>query len=581
MAIRLLTTIPEREKEMLDRLDLSFIEKDLSKEALEPAGQMAWLSRSYDSPDAFWTSLLAANAAFFPWQAKVLLHRKYDFYHDIFARNRQNATPAFRWYSENKGWQELGYGRLETLAAARASRWESSGAAAGGKICIVSQLNEHLLISLMAALKIGLTISLLPPWGISFLRRRIDAVAPDFLWAAEEHLPLLTQYRAILLSEEATGRIESDDARSHSYAGTAPLALCFDASTDQPDAARELPADTAYLCAVRDGMIALGLKPGMELAAPGLDLMQTQPALLLACLLNGAAYVHLEESDIARTPRLLVERHLRAVIVSEKLRETLLKGPLEIGKAWDFWFRDPGASQDLETWSEFVGVLKLNNAFSGNLRWNASLGGCILFSLRRKGSPHRNVLPSAGIAWHLADPADGDRLSIWGHGWLALQLPGAGEGGIVAGGMLAEVRNEWVFLRPVFSGRSGKYYPVQEVLEALSGLPHGASCSIVEVPASRADGSSLFVLLVFVGGRRASEAPVVEAISKRIQKELGREFLPDLFELVALHPRRSEEGNIDHEWCGREYLSGGLSRRARTRVNQCITELRDLIHLLL
>ncbi|MHC1724551.1 MAG: hypothetical protein AB9866_00760 [Syntrophobacteraceae bacterium] len=562
---------------MVDRLDLSIVEKDLTREALQPAGPMPWLRQSYDSPDPFWASLLAANSSFFAWPSKTLLHRKYDFYHDIFARNRQNPSPAFRWHLENKGWQELGYSQLGRLSAERASRWESLGATAGRKLCIVSHLNERFLVSLLAALKIGLTISLLPPWGSSFLRRRIDAVTPDFIWATEEHLPLLTQYRPILLFDGAAGRIE-DDSRSHSYTASEPFALCFDPSSTDPHLPRELTADCAYLSAVRDGAVALGLKPGQGLAAPGFDLMETQPALLLGCLLNGATYVHLNESDVSRAPRLLVDQPLKAVGITEKIREILLDKPIEVGKAWNFWFRDPAASQDVETWAEFVEVLRLRDALSGNLRWNASLGGCILFSVGRKGSSHRKVLPAAGIPWHLVDPADVDRYSIWSHGWFALQPPGMEKGGIVAGGMLTESRNEWIFLRPVFAGRSGKYYPVQEVLEALSGLPHGASCSVVETPASRADGSSLFVLLVFVGGRQVSEAPVAEGFRNKILKELGREFLPDVVQIVPLHPRRSEDGSIDHEWCGKEYLSGGLTRRARAEVSQCITKLKDLIH---
>ncbi|MEN6439485.1 MAG: hypothetical protein ABFD97_13000 [Syntrophobacter sp.] len=564
---------------MPNRLDLSLIEKDLVREAREPAGPMRWLRESYEAPDAFWPALLSSNGTFFAWPCKSRFGGNYDFFHDIFARNRQNPSPAFRWHEEGGGWRELGYAQLGRLAAGKAALWASLGAVAGGKLCIVSQINEQFLISLLAALKIGLVVSILPPRGGAFLRRRIDAVVPDFIWASEEHAPLLAEYRNILLSESATGKIEDNDARSHSYRGSEAFALCFDPSSAEPHVPRELSAESAYLGAVRDGMIALGLKPGLGVAAPGFCIMETQPAMLLACLLNGATYVHLTEHDLSRTPGLLTEQPLKAVGVTEFTREKLLRARVEIGKNWDFWFRDPAESQNIVAWNEFAEVMKLHDVFSGNQRWNASLGGCILFSVRRKGSPHLNILPAAGVPWHLTDPADEGRYSLWSHGWFSVQARGAEKDGITAGGMLTEDRNEWIFVRPVFAGRAGKCYPAREVLEALSGIAHGSSCSLVEVPASRSDGSSIFVLLVFAGGGRVSEASICEGIRMRIFRELGKEFLPDAIRVITLHPRRREDGSIDHEWCGKEYLSGGLTRRERGEVYQRITELRDLIHL--
>ncbi len=563
---------------MTDRLDLSLVENDLSKKAQDPVGPIMWLRQSYEQPDDFWTGLLAANGVFFSWPGKSSLHRKYDFYHDIFARNRSNPAPAFRWYDETKGWHELSYAQLEVLVGREAAGWESLGAAPGSKICIVSRLNELFLIALLAALKIGLVVSVLPPLGFSFLRRRIDALAPGFIWALEEHAPLLSQYRDILLPEIAAGRARGGDSRSHSYTGSKPFALCFDSSSETPDVPRELNAETAYLSAIRDGCVALGLRPGHTVAAPGFGLLETQPALLLACLLNGATYVHIEERDLARAPGLLAERPLNAVGVTEATRETLVGSGVEIGKNWNFWFRDPGESREIAAWSEFVEVVKLRDALSGNLRWNASLGGCILFSVKRKGVPHARVLPAAGVQWSLADPADIERNSLSGSGWFTVRFPGMDEG-IVAGGMLGRAGNEWLFVRPVLSGRCGKYYPATEILESISGIPYGLSCCVAEVQASQTDGSSLFGLLVFAGGKRVSEASILENIRKKIVREMGKEFLPDFMQILALHPRRGEGGGMDHAWCAREYLSGGLSRREKGEVYRRITDLRDLIHL--
>jgi hypothetical protein len=564
---------------MADRLDLALVEGDLTRDGLEPAGPMRWLRQSYDDPDGFWPGLLEANSAFFSWPSKSSLYRKYDFYHDIIARNQQNPSAAFRWYRQGAGWQELGYVQLGRLAGEAATRWASLEVGAGNKVCIVSRLNERFLVALLAALKMGLIVSLLEPCGRAFLQKRIEEVAPDFIWTEDEHLPLLSQHRSIILAETGSAGVAGYDSRSHSYSSGEVFALCFDPSSTAPHVPRELGADTAYLCAVRDGMIALGLKPGRELAAPGFNLMETQPALLLACLLNGATFVHIEERDLAKAPEILTSRPLKSVGVTGAVREILAREPVEVGKAWDFWFRNPAESQDIEPWKEFVEVLKLRDVFAGNQRWNASLGGCILFSMRRKGLVHLNVLPSAGVAWHLADLGDGERESLWDHGLFAVKPHGVeGKTGIAAGGLLAEAKKEWMYIGHALSGRFGRHYPVREVLESLLGFPYGPSCSVAEVPPSGAAGSSSFVLLVFVGGGKVNEAQIVEAIKKGILRELGRELLPDRFQMVPLHPRRCEDGSIDHEWCGKEYLSGGLSRRSRGEVYRRITELRDSIY---
>jgi len=564
---------------MPDRLDLALVEKDLARDSGEPAGTMQWLHGSHKAPDNFWSALLSANDGLFSWPGKSTLYRKYDFYHDIVARNRQNPAPAFQWFEDNVGWRETGYRQLGRLAAETAAGWTDRGVSAGGKLCLVSRLDERFLASFLAALKIGLIVCLLPPGGRSFLRRRIDAVEPDWIWSEEEYLPLISQYRSKILPSRAPAGRGEDDSRSHAYDGGTTFGVCFDPSSAQPHVPRELATDAAYLCAVRDGMIALGLRPGQGLAAPGLPMLETQPALLLACLLNGATFVHLEEHHVARKPELLLHRSLRAVGVTRNLREILLQTPVEVGKAWDFWFRDPAESQDLEAWREFSDLLGLSEVFSGNLRWNASLGGGILFSLKRKGSPHPNVLPGAGVPWNLADPADPERESLWGHGLFSVKPPGTDlKAGIVAGGILAHRRKEWGFVRPVLSWHSGRCYPVSEVLENLIEMPFGPSCSVAEVPAAGADDASSFVLLVFAGGRKVDEAQLTEQIRRRIIRELGKEFLPDRIQVVDLHPRRGEDGSIDHAWCTREYLSGGLQRRSKGEVTRCLTELRDLIH---
>lgn len=563
---------------MPDRLDLSLIEAGLIKDAMESVGAMPWLDESYTAPRLFWGALFDVHKAFFPWSGKTSLFGRYDFFQDIVVRNRSNSSPAFRWVSSSHGWRALSYAELGELASMKAAGWAAAGARSGRKICIVSPFNERYVIALLAALKMGLIVSCLPPQGGAFLEKRLKALAPDHIAVEGIYLPMLQNWKSLILPERPGEDVKKDEVPSYSYKTGEAVALLFDPSSETPHIPRRVPSDAAYLCSVRDGLIALGIRPGLALAAPGFHFLETQPALLLSCLMNGGTFVHLTENDIAETPLLLTGQTLRAVGVTTGVRDVLLRNPSPVGKAWDYWFREPAESQDLVSWKEFIDVLNLKDAYACNQRWSAALGGCLLFSLRRKGMAHTQVLPSAGITWQTADLADTGRESLWPCGYYAPSLMGAEKDETtVCGGVIARNRSEWMFVRPVMEGRSGRVYPVGEVLEVLAGLAPPPSCSVVEIPPAGGALGPLFVLLVFVGGRSVDESVLASNIRKRIERELGKEFLPDRVEVLPLHPRRDEEGGIDHVWCRDNYLMGGLARRSRGDVYRCITELRDMV----
>jgi len=565
---------------MAEPLNISMIERQLCVERLESPGSLGWLESSYRDPLPFWQALKETHDSLLSWPGKSIPFGNYDFYHDIIVRNQRNKAPAFRWHDSLLGWQEVSYAQLEALVSRKEAVWLQSGVQPGQKVCIVLPVSVNYVVSLLAALKIGVIVSCLPPQGNLFVQNRLVALQPDHVGTEEIYLSLLSTWKEKTLPEEiAAEHSVADSEHSHSYPSGSIVSLSFDPSSETVHEPVEVASDAAYLCPLRDGIIALGIRPGDTLAAPGAHFLETQPGMLFACLLNGGTYLHLELDDIAENPELLSGQQIRVMGVSRQLRDTLLQKPVKFGKPLYYWFRNPSESHDIDLWQQFIETLELEETYSGNIKFDAALGGCSLFSIKRQGQANLQVLPSAGVPWGLADPAGGDVDSVGDYGAFSPATLGGAEGERIAvGSIIAKGHKEWLFVGSRVSGRAGRTYPRTEVLEAIRGLPECAYCSIVEAPLFGPGGDPAFALLLFIGGKTGVEqAAVRSTILRAIERDMGKEFLPDRIHFFPLYPRREGEESVDHDWCRDQYLTGGLFRKSREETYLCLAQLRECL----
>lgn len=560
-----------------EHLDLANIETSLTPEGLKPVGEIEWLNASYAEPEVFWQQLILTQGPLFLWPAKSIPFRKYDFFHDTVTRNMHNQAPALRWYEPYNGWHEISYSQLGDLAAARADVWSRAGVMPGHKVCIVAPMGAFATVSLLAALKLGAEVTLLPPQGVSFVRRRLTNLEPEWIAAEELNDVMVSNWREILLPDAADGGVVASHAdRSWSYPSGTTVMRCFDPASRTPDIPCELSSDAAYLYPLRDGFLALGLRPGYAFAAPGSHYLETQPASLLACLLNGATYVHIPLEELEKRPDLLREHPLWSVQVSLHAAEILLREPSDLNGAWFSWFRNPAESRDLQFWREWVEALNLGKTPAGNLLWQAARGGCILFSIRRTGSAHLNALPSPGVPWQLAGFDDTSTDRVLSSGLFAPANPGQDEEEPAPTDIiLARNRKEWLFAGMLTAGRAGRFYPKEEVLEALAETPFAECTSVVVIPASGIETHPSFALAVFAAGmEHLNKAHITALMRASIERALGREFLPDHITIFPLCPRKAEGGTPDHQWCQDQYLRGSLFRKARDPLYLDISQLR-------
>ena len=530
----------------------------------------AWLAESHRDPRAFWTALVEARDVTQKMPGKGSPFKEYDFYYDLVVRHMDRQEPAFMFWDAGPRLREVSFRELDRLVAARLAGWQASGAAAGKIVCVIRPVGLEFATSVLAALKGGATLSILPPQGAGFLRRRLEQLEPDHIDTEEIYLPLLSGWEDRVLAR-ADGSAPNL-GRSHTYPSGAICALLFDPSCLEPHVPRPLTSDAAYLCALRDGLVALGLRRGEIVAAPAFHPLQTQPALLLASMLSGGTYLHLELGDLERDPKVVTARPVKAMGVDERVRDLLLAHPVPIDDRWHHWFRNPAGSRDTSTWSRFIETMGLGSQPAANLKWDAPLGGCSLFSARRPGTVHFEALPSAGVPWQLANPVFPDQSLASDHGLLELALPGAKEEEwSPSGNILARQGNSWTFAGTVARVRQGRHFPRAEVLEVVEQLGDGLCFSVCREPLVGGEFDEAVVLVVFTAGVLAGEehepcldqAQLRARIARAVSGALGDEAVPDRIRFFPLYPRFSAGGGVDHGWCEEQYVSGALSRKSK------------------
>jgi acyl-CoA synthetase (AMP-forming)/AMP-acid ligase II len=561
------------------RFDFDRIRAQLETPGADEAlpGASDWLSASWHKPAQFWRELTQYHARLSSPAPKSHPSEGFDFYYDLVLRHRPELA-ALRSYTRQGGWRTLTYGELDARSTALAHEWTARGLAAGAGVCLVLPVGEELMVALMTALRLGLVISYLPPQGAAFIARRIEALKPEQIVTSRVYLSLVGNAKTLLLAD---GFAAPSAARRllYTYAPDATVGQLFSEHVDPPHRPLPLRAEELYLGALRDGLLMLGLRPGDLFAAAGLPPLQHQPSLLLSVLMCGATYVHVDPEALALEPSLLANLPLRSVGLSAAERDRLLRSHVAGTRGWGHWFRNPEEAMDWDAWRRFIRQLKLEGVATSNLLVDAAAGGSVLFSQRRRGQVHAEVLPAAGRPWSLRSLGGaGDGTSDGDVG-----APAAlGDFGLLAGRapdrppyvILVRSGSEFLYGGTRTPRSGGRVYPTREVIAAVANTPAIAGATIILDRASRL-GQPVRVLVAFTGAQRLGK-PYARALTDKIAQALGPELVPEHIQLVPLYPRL-RNGQIDQRWCEGEHAMGMLHRKPRQPVYQLLTLLRHAV----
>lgn len=565
--------------------------------AVRPFSSSRWLADSWAAPEAFLQALLDYNATLYAPHGKSGA-TGYDFYHDAILRFAGSERVALRMLQTLRDGERLvrtlSYAELHSRASTLATTLRESGLKAGDALCILLPPGEGLFVTLFAALRIGVTVSVLMPRGERYVASRLLALAPACIVTERLYARLCPQALPpphILGSrdrEEEPLRRALPDDRTHTYGPAAPVFAVCSPLRDPTEAVTLIDAQQAYGRALRDALCVLSLKPGDGLCAPlpDYDPAQYYPSLILSALLAGATFVVCDSESLGKDPTLLGRLGITCLGIGRGLRDTLRKLPAGACAPLSrlhVWFRDVLEPVDVAAWRDLDQRCSLAQVPRFNWVYEAAHGGALLVSARYKGDASLLVWPAAGCAWKLSpvdvmgssQGAPGQHGAFLPAGWkkpqaflILLKAQSSSGDGYLIGGTLTP-------------RRSGQVYPQAEVAAVVSELPAVLGVSYLVLPEGSEPLRFTFILLVFTGQNRI-DSGLRGAIERQISFAMGGEFQPDHVELYPLFPRRLgpaekplAERPLDHAWCRTNYLIGALSQKLSRRSQQLLGELRQ------
>lgn len=553
-------------------------------------GELDWLDASHRAPAPFWAALVRVLDKLGP-ALKSRPGEGFDPYHDMVVRHLGVGRAALQVHApgapEGQRWRALSFDELHAHCSLRAASWAAQGVEAGATVCVVLPFGVECVISMLAALRLGACLSLLEPGGPDYLALRLGALAPQHIATEPFYFAVLGEFAELALGTgPGSPRV---GARSHWYLPGERCAALFSPLRRPPHTPVPLGCDELVLGALRDGALTFALHPGDHLAAPGFDALQHQPALLFAALAMGATYVHIEASEALRDPQLLEQFPLRSVGISASLCEVLLRSHTVERPRWAHVFRNPEEPTDWESWRDLIDALGLAQTPMSNVVVEAAAGGSVLCSPRRPGKAHlgalMNVMPAAGRPWKLLDFTGSGQAAVGDVGVFAplAQFDGPEDGDLLDPHIVLGRRHggEYLYGGATEPRRSGRVYPVPEVIAALADCPFMRGASLIALPAGGPTLEHRFILLGFTGDEASAafdalRAPRIEELRRVLSTRLTPDLLPDRIELFPCFARAAD-GKVDHAWCQSQFHTGSLHAKTRTPVFQRLTALRGAL----
>lgn len=498
----------------------------------------------------------------------------FDLAHDLLLRHSWKEREILASYDRRSGFCRLNVESLIAGSARLATAWSRRGLAAGDRIALLLPLGPELLVALLAALRLGLVITPIPPRGSLLTQKRIEKLAPDYVHTISLYSPLLRTLALKpeqLLIDAPPPSAPGERYASHTYQPEAAVFALFSPLTE-PCEVREVQAEQLWAGCLRDLLVCLSLDPGQVLAAPGALHEQYVPGLLLASLLGGVTYVHLPIEDLQKDPRLLSAYPINLLLVGRELRDLLIGAPRGLLPRLEALLRDPLESTDLGPWQRLRTSQGWESLPIGNLIFDSAAGGSLLFSLRQRRVIANQLLPAPGRSYVLLSPDDAAQPAPGEFGAFSLS---AEEPGFI---VLGRSEDQYQFGGTLTPRREGRRYPEACALDALIGLPFVDGAAVAEVPSGDGTGRTLVVLVVLTGAEPASQAERErgdrsEQINRRLKAQLGEPYLPDQIIQYPLIARRTG-GAVDIERVRTEYLSGATHRKSRERLFSTLHALR-------
>lgn len=540
------------------QLDLRAIVETLRDGRATDAWMASWIPISAADPSAFSAQMFNLLAIRRGSLLKSEIGGGIDLYHDcviaLLGRRRTAISSQ-----ENGEWLTTSYEALHARCNALAAAWVERGVEAGQTVGILSFPGLDLAVSLLTSLRLGMIPTLIPPYGPTFVHSALTRCETDHIAASAIH-------RRLLPSEPlpvTAGARTAEPISSFSYPSDQPALRMLSPFGAEEDCLAEVSAQVLLEGAVRDALFVYNLDPGEVISAPGFDMTQYEPGLLLAALVAGATQSYIQEEDLEREPALIKQLGVRVLGLRRRLRDRWLREQRRLSMPVRSWFRSLTDTIDGDRWEQFSRTIPTPKQLAFTVVNGAS--GALLFSAPRMEDPGLRVWPTPGLPWSLGEVGAGEVQAysevgifsvLWGDK-PAIALPQV---------LIGRWGEGWAYGGALDTGSEAHRYPSDLIEVVATKIPAVRHASAFTLP-GRWLNEAKVVLLIFVEARRPGErAPVeIAEVERQVQREMGSVFLPDRIEIVPLRPRVIE-GRVDRAWCRSQYLTGMLHRKARSEV---------------
>jgi hypothetical protein len=546
------------------RIDFQAVREVLRAGRATEAWLSGWLPSTWNDPARFQKGLYGSVAEQRGGAVKGRPGTGFDFYHDCVLANVGKKRAALVVH-DDRDLLSLSFDSLHERSSALANAWRAAGIKAGESVAIVLPVGIELAVAMVTALRMGLTISVLPPLGPTYVRSRVSRLGVDHVVSSGRHERTLAPDSPLL--PLAPGSSDASLSASHTYADDdIPLRLLSAFGPNDADPS-ELSAAALHEALVRDSALVYTLAPGERLAAPGFDPLQMQPLAMLTAWIAGAAWVELEPRHLEADAKVLIKAGVTTLGVSRALRELLLRQGAESVPPGASWFRAMNDVLDYDRWQQLSTALAGRNIFGFALLTSAASGGAHLFAPRGLATSGLRVWPVPGRVYQLSQVGAGTLASL-GESGTYTPLVGEEPDASLLEVVLTRDGHGWTLGGSLALGPEGRSVPGAEIARAAERHPAVRAAAVVVVP-GRWMNDALVVLLVFVEadarGAKAAPAPPTAEILARVRQEMGDRHVPARVAVYALRPRFID-GVVDVAWCRSQYLSGALSARARSPI---------------
>jgi hypothetical protein len=452
---------------------------------------------------------------------------------------------------------------LHARATRLAATWVDHGVGPGNTIAFVVPSGVESTAALLAALRIGATISWVPPSGRMFVVDRIEALAPDFILASTGMRRHLEAFEEKLLPTEPARGTTDGPSRGFSYVGGAPVFRLFSPYAREPLAFFDLAAEDVLPALLRCAFFGIAGDANDVLLWPELDELTHEPLFTLAAMLGGVSRVFCKTADLVAHPEWAVEARATLIGVGPILRDEILREGAERWKSVRAWLREVTEPVDFDKTRALEKRVEAARWRRTDLFHVAAGGGLLMFGVEEPTAKQAMAMPSPGLAWSLIDAVGTGKPASGGVGLFARSV---GDEADRAAACLAVAKQGlgWMVVGSIVAGRFGRKYPSVEVCAAVRPLAFVEEVDVIV--SSKGTNDGIVTMLVFVdpciGPVAKFRGGWIRQLAETITFELGPEYVPDDFKLLPVRPRYTDKGEFDSAWLTSEFATGSIDQRA-------------------